>query len=54
MAITDKKQRVNLNISKEVQLKMDQHRHPGQSYDGFIQEMLAYWKNRQETREFVR
>jgi hypothetical protein len=49
-----KKQRVNINISKEVKLKMDEVKHTGQSYDGFIQEMLAHWKSRQKTQELVR
>jgi hypothetical protein len=52
--ITDKKQRVNINISREVKIKMDAVKHTGQSYDGFIQEMLANWKNRKETRELFR
>jgi hypothetical protein len=52
--MTDKKQRVNINISKEVKVKMDEEKHTGQSYDGFIQEMLANWKSHKDTKEFSR
>jgi hypothetical protein len=50
----DKKRRVNINISKEVKIKMDEVKHTGQSYDGFIQEMLAHWKSRQKAQELMR
>jgi hypothetical protein len=53
MVMTTKKQRVNLNISVEVKLKLDELKHTGQSYDGFIQELLAQWKSNKETRELL-
>jgi hypothetical protein len=51
MVMTKNKQRVSLNISREVKEKLDQVKHTGQSYDGFIQELLAFWKNKRETKE---
>jgi len=47
---SDGKQRANLSVSQEVRAMLDYTRHPGQSYDGIIRELLAYWHSRGKTR----
>ena len=33
-----------LRVSEETKHALDSIKHPGQSYDGLIQELLALWK----------
>jgi hypothetical protein len=52
--ITDSKKRATLNISKDAKDKMDELKHTGQSYDGFIQELLIYWEKQQKIKESLK
>jgi hypothetical protein len=49
MAVHDKesKNRPALSVSHEVRIMLDGVRHPGQSYDGIIRELLLSWGKHQ-------
>lgn len=40
------KKRAVVNISQEVKSQMDDIKLEGQSYDGIIREMVAFWKDK--------
>jgi len=41
------KKRTSLNISKKTKELLDSIKHPGQSYDGLIRELVMYWKKKE-------
>ena len=43
-----RKQRPTLSISIEAKDLLDSIRHIGQSYDGLIKELVAYWKQKKK------
>lgn len=56
-----KKERAGLNITLEAKLELDSVKSPGQSYDGIIQELVKFYKekgkeywSRREQREKVK
>lgn len=38
------KKRVTLSISRETKALLDSVKHPGQSYNGLLQELVTSWK----------
>ena len=40
----EKKKRVTLSISRETKVMLDSVKHPGQSYNGLLQELVTSWK----------
>ena len=40
----EKKKRVTLSISRETKAMLDSVKHPGQSYNGLLQELVTSWK----------
>ena len=45
---TKKKKRASLSISKETKGLLDSVKHPGQSYNGLLQELVTSWKKQRE------
>lgn len=43
-----KKKRVTLSISREAKLMLDSVKHPGQSYNGLMKELVTFWKKQRE------
>ena len=39
-----RKNRAVLNISLELKSELDTLKHPGQSYDGLIRQLVEFWK----------
>ena len=44
----NKKQRASLNITLEAKLELDSVKSPGQSYDGIIQELVKFYKEKRK------
>jgi len=42
------RKRASVSISRETKEFLDSIKHPGQSYDGAIRELVIYWKKKQE------
>jgi len=42
------KKRVSLSISRETKAMLDSVKHPGQSYNGLLQELVTSWKKQRE------
>lgn len=45
---TKEKKRVTLSISRETKAVLDSVKHPGQSYNGLLQELVTSWKKQRE------
>jgi hypothetical protein len=45
------KKRVSLSISSETKAMLDSVRHPGQSYNGLLRELVASSKKRREGKD---
>ena len=42
--MNDKKKRKSIGISQQTKDVLDSIKHPGQSYEGLIQELVRFWK----------
>ena len=42
----DKRKRASMNISQGTKDALDSIKHQGQSYDGLIQELIKFWKEK--------
>ena len=40
--------RASINVMRTTKVALDSIKHPGQSYDGLIQELVRYWKENKE------
>jgi len=38
--------RTTINISRELKAELDSMKHPGQSYNGIIWELIRFWKEK--------
>ena len=38
------RKRVSLSISRETKTMLDSVKHPGQSYNGLLEELVTFWK----------
>ena len=41
---------VSLSISRETKAMLDSVKHPGQSYNGLLQELVTSWKKQAEVK----
>lgn len=46
--VTDERKRLNIAISERAKDDLDSIKHPGQTYDGIIQELIDLWKKVKE------
>ena len=46
MANSQNRERSSLNISRRTKDDLDSIKHSGQSYDGLIQELVKFWKDK--------
>ena len=46
MANSQNRERSSLNISRQTKGDLDSIKHSGQSYDGLIQELVKFWKDK--------
>ena len=46
--VTDESKRTTIAISERTKDGLDSVKHPGQTYDGVIQELIASWKKVKE------
>lgn len=46
-----KTKRASLSLSQTTKDALDSLKHAGQSYDGLIQELVRFWKERKEVRD---
>lgn len=46
-----KGKRASLSLSQTTKDALDSLKHAGQSYDGLIQELVRFWKERKEVRD---
>jgi len=44
----EENKRVSLSISRETKVMLDSVKHPGQSYNGLLQELVTSWKKQRE------
>lgn len=44
--MVDKAKRTTISISKQTKADLDSVKHPGQSYNGLIQELVEFWKDK--------
>jgi hypothetical protein len=44
--VTDKAKRASISISLSTKSCLDSVKHPGQSYDGLIQELINVWEEK--------
>ena len=42
----DKRKRASMNVSQRTKDTLDSIKHPGQSYDGLLQELIKFWKEK--------
>ena len=45
MAESGNKHRVAVNLSSETKAALDALKHPGQSYNGFMKELIGFWRS---------
>jgi len=43
---TDKAKRTTISILQQTKDALDSMKHPGQSYEGLIQELLQFWRDK--------
>jgi len=48
---TKRDRRATVSVFQETKDTLDSIKHPGQTYDGIIQELLSSWKAKQEAEE---
>jgi hypothetical protein len=46
VANSQNRERSSLNISRQTKDDLDSIKHSGQSYDGLIQELIKFWKDK--------
>ncbi len=51
--VIDKSKRLTISISRETKGALDALKHPGQSYEGLIQELIKVWKKEHGVAESV-
>jgi predicted CopG family antitoxin len=48
--MVDKAKRTTISISQQIKSDLDSLKHPGQSYNGLIQELVKFWKQKKGTK----
>jgi len=51
--VTDESKRTTIAISERTKGGLDSVKHPGQTYDGAIQELIELWKKEHEVAKSV-
>ena len=51
--VTDKAKRTSISISRRTKDALDSIKHPGQTYDGVIQELVKLWRKEYGVAESV-